>query len=447
MSIILVANTYGTGAEINNNLIQKSLLILFGFVMSGLFIFWLSYNIEHLSGKSGITSFVLNMLLVTVILGLIYQTIFVQLPAGNAKKNAFFAIFSNTFYYLACLADSKQNAVSALIINSLFYIPCLVRELFRGIGGLLSGQGTSETTGSWIMLLTALALFVAYFKSPALLKMINVQGGKLLVNQPVSTDTQYNLGNYIKIHGSESFDYKYAISCWIYIDAAGANMNANYNKYTSLLNFGNKPNVMYNGKKHSLMITINQTDAKNLKYSKLTDVDDEGNRILYVNDQFLLQKWNNLIINYNGGTMDIFLNGELVQSSIEVVPYYTFDNLTIGENNGIKGGICNVVYYKEPLKSQNIYMIYNTAKNMTPPVVDDSGPHLPLNKSDANYTYKKINSNITKTVDSNVVKPTESKAVKPTESNVVKPLQSNVDNLIESNIGRQIDSNTDKYLS
>ena len=91
-----------------------------------------------------------------------------------------------------------------------------------------------------------------------------------------------------------------------------------------------------------------------------------------MNDKFLLQKWNNIIINYSGGTFDVFLNGELVKSSIEVVPYYTLDNLTIGENGGIKGGICNVIYFRHALSSPNIYYLYNLIKNRTPPTLNDS---------------------------------------------------------------------------
>jgi hypothetical protein len=44
----------------------------------------------------------------------------------------------------------------------------------------------------------------------------------------------------------------------------------------------------------------------------------------------------------------------------------------IGENNGIKGGICNVVYFRQALTSQNIYYLYNTVKDRTPPVLNDS---------------------------------------------------------------------------
>lgn len=334
----------------DSSVIKSSLLLLFGLVISGLLIFWISYNIESLSGKSSIVSFVLNLLLVAIFLGLIYKTFYVKLPVGNTKKNAFFN----------------------LILSTLFYIPCLISGGFDWFGKIAVGQYNAADAGSFMMLIVAIGLIVAYFKTPSLFNFISTQGGQQLVNRPVYTDTIYNLGGYQELNGNDEFDYQYAISCWIFIDAAGPNMNLNYNKYTSLLNFGNKPNVMYNGKKHSLMVTMQQKNLQDLTKNKLIDFDNEGNRIIYINDNLLLQKWNNLIINYNGGTLDIFLNGELVKSSIEVVPYYTFDNLTIGENNGIKGGICNVVYFRRTLTSQNIYYIYNTLKDRTPPILNDS---------------------------------------------------------------------------
>jgi hypothetical protein len=215
-------------------------------------------------------------------------------------------------------------------------------------------------------------LILAYFKGPVALNYVSTQGGKQLVNRPVFTDTQYNLGGYQHLTGSEEFDYQYAISAWVFIHVAGPNMNPNYNKYTSLLNFGNKPNVLYNAEKNTLMVTMQQKNLKNITKNKLIDFDDEGNRIIYINKNILLQKWNNVIINYTGGTLDIFLNGELVSSTVEVIPYYTFDNLSTGENNGVKGGICNVVYFRQALTAQNIYYLYNTVKDRTPPLLNDS---------------------------------------------------------------------------
>lgn len=350
-SVLLGANLFSNDTITSNvNLYKSSLLILFGLVISGLMIFWISYNIESLSSKSSIVTFILNILLVAVILGLIYKTINVKLPVGNTKKSGFFN----------------------LIFTTLLYIPCLLSGGFDWIGKLLVGELNATNAGSIIMLIVAICLFILYFYSPSVLNLVSSQGGKQLVNKPVYTDSLYNLGSYESLNGSDEFNYQYAISSWIFLDAVGPNMNANYNKYTSLLNFGNKPNILYNGKTHSFMITMQQKNLQDVTKNKMTDFDSEGNRIIYINHNLLLQKWNNLIINYNGGTMDIFLNGELVKSSIEVVPYYTLDNLTIGENNGIKGGICNVIYFRRALTSQNIYYIYNSVKNKSPPTLNES---------------------------------------------------------------------------
>lgn len=123
-------------------------------------------------------------------------------------------------------------------------------------------------------------------------------------------------------------------------------------------------------KTQSLVITMDQKNLEKTTNNKLIDFDEDGNRILYRNKNILLQRWNNMILNYNGGILDIFLNGELVKSNIGVVPYYTLDNLTIGQDNGLKGGICNVVYFRYPLNSLNLYFIYNVVKNHNPPVAD-----------------------------------------------------------------------------
>ena len=344
--------------EVSNNiaandklsLFKRSLLVLFGIVISSLIIFWIVYNIQNMSGKSGIVSLILNLLIVTIILGLIYKTINVNLPSGNAKKNAFFS----------------------LIMNTLFYIPCLFSGAFDSIGKFAVGQYNASSMGSLLMLILAIILLAVYFTMPTLFNKLNMQGGKQLVNKPVYTDSMYSLGTYEELNGSDNFDYQYAISFWVFLDAAPPNTSAAYNKFTSLLNFGNKPNVLYNGKTNTLMVTMNQKDLQGTTNNKLTDFDENNNRILYKDNNVLLQKWNNIIINYSGGILDIFLNGQLVKSDIGVVPYYTLDNLTIGEDNGIKGGICNVIYFSKALNSSNIYYLYNMVKNKTPPVLNDS---------------------------------------------------------------------------
>ena len=353
-SILLSANLFSSAT--NNgvvssklNIFKKSLLVLFGIIISGLIIAWIVFNIQDYSENSNLTTFILNIALIILVLGLIYKIIIVKLPVANSNKNAFFM----------------------LILNTIFYIPCFFSEIFNSIGGFLFSNYNRETSGNLIMLLVTICIIIIYFKLPSLFNIINTQGGKQLVNQPVHLDSLNSLGTYEQLNDSENYDYQYALSFWFYIDSSPNNLTPSDSNF-SILNYANKPNVFYSTKTQSLVITMDQKNLEKTTNNKLIDFDEDGNRILYRNKNILLQRWNNMILNYNGGILDIFLNGELVKSNVGVVPYYTLDNLTIGQDNGLKGGICNVVYFRYPLNSLNLYFIYNLVKNRNPPIIDSN---------------------------------------------------------------------------
>ena len=361
------SNTATSDGKID--LFKKGLLYLSGLVISGLIIFWIVYSIENLSGKSSVTSFILNLLIVVIVLALIYRTMNVKIPDNNAnlKKNAFFDMIIDSIFYIPCLFSNTVD--SALnYSNKVFGSKGPGAE---GPGGQTPNYFTREKS-SFILLLTVIVLILLYIFGPILYEKLILQGGNLLVNNPVNTNKEYSLGTYEELNGSDNFDYKYAISSWIFINSDAPNTNESYNKYTTLMNFGGKPNILYNGKTNSLMVTMQQKDLNENTNNKLLEFDEEGNRILYIKHNVLLQKWNNIIINYNGGILDIFINGELVKSDIGVVPYYTLDSLTIGKNDGVNGGICNVIYFKKALTALNIYFLYNMIKNKTPPITNDS---------------------------------------------------------------------------
>ena len=356
-SIIITANLFnGSNIQTNVNFefYKKALLLLFGLVISILLICWLVYTIPHLSGTSSIISFILNIVIVLIIMTLIYRTMHVKIPNANAnaKKNAFFDI----------------------IINFIYYIPCLFSDTLDSTFdyGKPGPSYFSREKNSFIMLFVAIILILLYIYGSDIYNAMLLQYGKLLVNKPVNTNKEYLLGTYEELNGSENFDYQYALSSWIYINSDAPNTNDSYNKYTSLINFGGKPNVLYNASTNSFMVTIDQKYLKQTTTNNLLDFDEDGNRILYIKHNVLLQKWNNVIINYSGGILDVFLNGELVKSDVGVVPYYTLDNLTIGKDGGINGRICNVVYFKTPLTALNIYIMYNMIKNKDPPTTDES---------------------------------------------------------------------------
>ena len=47
----------------------------------------------------------------------------------------------------------------------------------------------------------------------------------------------------------------------------------------------------------------------------------------------------------------------------------SYDGISIGEDNGLSGGICNVVYYPEPLTITEINTLYKSLKYKNPPVL------------------------------------------------------------------------------
>ena len=67
--------------------------------------------------------------------------------------------------------------------------------------------------------------------------------------------------------------------------------------------------------------------------------------------------------------MDIFLDGELVSSKPKIIPYMAHENLIFGANNGIHGGICNVVYSEKLLSKSNIMLNYKLLRSREIPVL------------------------------------------------------------------------------
>jgi hypothetical protein len=111
--------------------------------------------------------------------------------------------------------------------------------------------------------------------------------------------------------------------------------------------------------------------------------------------------------------MDIFYNGQLVKSQPGVVPWIDVSSfLTIGSNNGISGGVCNMTFFNKPLTYTQIYYLYELFKNKTPPITysnfNKTVVFIPSNKQPTNKkTYTQYGS------DTNTTILTQSPALMP----------------------------------
>jgi hypothetical protein len=293
-----------------------------------------------------------------------------------------------------------KNPYYRLVLNTLLYIPCIFTSI---ISQLFKKNETPPNPFEIKMLILSLALLAGYFLLFFLIKPFiqNVylkQGGKQLINQPLSTDVLTNVSSYQLLSGNDKLDYQYAISFWFYLDAFST---SNSSKIAPILSYGENPSINYSPANNTLYINVHSPDTtsliekplnkwynKNNKNNKnnnaINDIelvktmpfgkelDANGNRIIYTHSDVKLQKWNHIVLNYTGGTLDIFYNGMLVKSAIEVVPYIKFNMLTIGSNNGVSGNVANLMYFKKPLDILTINTLYVSLKNNNPPVIPEN---------------------------------------------------------------------------
>lgn len=325
-------------------------------------------------------SVIFNLILFCSMLGIIYK---LANAGGFLDKNPYYRLILNTLLYIPCFLVTLVNRGTETEMEFSPPNPFEIKMLILGLG-LLGGYFLWFFVGK-------------HYIQSAYLK----QGGKQLINQPVSTDILTNIASYQTLSGSDKFDYQYAMSFWVYLDAFPPSTNASYNKVIPILSYGENPTIKYSSDNNTLYITVKQkTDAtsvvdyiqekeidenvskwKNVQ-EKINDaiekvknmpfgneIDSDGHRIIYKHHDVQLQKWNHILLNYSGGTLDVFYNGKLVKSAIEVVPYMKLDMLTVGTENGISGNVANLMYFKHPLNYLTVNTLYTSLKNNNPPVI------------------------------------------------------------------------------
>lgn len=299
-----------------------------------------------------------------------------------------FAIIVATLLYkmISTTTLYRNSNVLQFLLDTFFYLPCL---LLSPLSDLASERKKVSKTDIFFLGLSILLLTIYQFY-PKVHTYVLKRGGILLLNQPVYTNEENILASYIDLNGSgekidsnntskwwfrkhttnTKYQYHYGLCCWIYLNSTPASTYSQNTGYQSLINYGNKPNVLYNKKTNTLMITMKRTHSM-MEVRENTD-HSIGNIVIYKMENVPLQKWLNIIINYNGGTLDIFINGELVKSYGGIVPYMNYDNLTIGSTNGVGGGICSVLYFPSTLTLPQIQQLYNDVKDHERPLYSSS---------------------------------------------------------------------------
>ena len=266
----------------------------------------------------------------------------------------------NTSESLVISGNTGLDFIFSFILKIILYIPCFIIDCSNVLREQLSLAKKQYTVV--IILLIEIALIASKFLIPKIFNTVITSNGYQL------TDKVYplELKSHVKIPPSMksmSINLNYGVSSWIYIHPVPTNTNEAYVENTTLINCGNVPNIMFNAEKGVIIFSIDVTDANG---GKRTVVVPNTNTQRDV--KIIYSRWNNVFVNFIEGGMDIFVNGDLVISEPNIIPYRNPNGVIIGSSPGIYGEMCSLVYYKSPVLAQNIKLMYESMKDMNPPV-------------------------------------------------------------------------------
>jgi len=344
-------------------------------------------------------------------------------------------IVNTVFFIILCvLAYYKQHSVMVVLIIIMFlfhltksilgmkflrmiwlciiYIPCL----FLGLLTKSQGAVGDTTRPIWIILAIEILLIAILYGGPYLLNYIGASKSQIIA-APVPLRPKNDTGltaqspQIFIFHNTalnrspddiasgcpseEKKRYNYSVSGWFWL-----NNNVNViDKDLEIFNFGGVPKLTYNPSTTEFKVSCKTVkldtgmpdQIENIIYNsrsnysktkgiKLSDI--EKTQFQMLNDshttdiQIPIQKWNYFVINYDGKSMDVFLNNLLVAKSGFLVPDITLQVITSGDDGGtpakpqgLSGNICNVTFNKGPMTLEQIRWTYNMLKTQDPPMV------------------------------------------------------------------------------
>ena len=275
-------------------------------------------------------------------------------------------------YFDVARGRGKDNkTIASFFFNLLMYLPCLVLSFIDYV----KNEYHIATKPVWLLLLAEVVLIVLWVLIPLGLHAFATKKGIQLLKEPQYINTETSLGTFAELYGTdtdtdtdtktnpdnsvEKFNYHYSLSFWFYLNPQPPNTSPAYNTFTNILTYGDKPAVQFNGSLNTLRVLVESSPPGEEK--KTVEI--------YKTKNVLYQKWNNMVINYDRGTMDVFLNGELVGSRPSIAPYMTYESIQVGSTNGLSGGISNVMYYKDNLSRGTIEMMYQALRGRAEPTL------------------------------------------------------------------------------
>ncbi len=280
------------------------------------------------------------------------------------------------FYYIFSNYLKKQTGGLGFLINFIFYIPCM----FSDFVSYVKKEVGLTPNNVFIMFILEILLILLYLFIPKLIGKIVRNNNNLIMNEPIylnqtKTIAQSDLfivkkdptGKKVNPDDNTNVTYRdsnYSISFWVYVNTNGASSEHYVNERTIFDYAGGRPRLVY------LSDGNLNVDKFRVYFTNAHNPPEEGDSYTITAPT---QKWNNFVFNYRDGVADLFINGVLertfeFKNGLMPKKGSLIDNITVGDENGINGAICNVCYFPYVLNSFDITRTYNLLRKKNPPV-------------------------------------------------------------------------------
>ncbi len=298
-------------------------------------------------------------------------------PNTSTDYIAFFLNFFIGAVFLGIVANyvggfGDEILIVRLLKNLVFYIPCFISDIFV----FIMNQYTMTPNVAWTLLTVEALLVLAKFLYSFLKRRIVNHDGLILVDKSDARRINHRVGlvNYTEltktkpvvggVNGAQAAagtsstgqKYQYAISMWIYLNPSMASIRSEYESYNTLFSFADKPAVKYMPATNTIRFTTKNISVSSSSSSSSPSVKEDIELAKW--DEVPLQRWNHIVINYDGAATDIFINGQLFSSKPGIIQYGNSDDVFIGDDNHLNGGIRDVVYFNHPITASNIKLLY-----------------------------------------------------------------------------------------
>jgi hypothetical protein len=304
-------------------------------VVVGIFLY-ISNDISILEIKSAFVFFrFIEALIILVILAIFFRT---------TVKN---------------IDTTDASGWSGFFIQLIFYIPCLIGDFIE----YLLGEFRSTPNVVFSLFIIEIFLILLYIYFPKLASASIMKNGVVLVKEPTPINMKKPLKTYIDLTNTETsksnkllenpllIKNKFSLSGWVYVVSQPPNKYP-YNDEATIFEFTTlHPRLVFNGKTNKFKAYFNETQTHEFEMP--------------------LQKWNYVVFNYDKSNIDLFVNGTLnhsVKRNINDDNFKINDLVYIGQERGLSGGVCNLMYSTTPLIGQDIKYNYDYNKYNNPPL-------------------------------------------------------------------------------